>query len=50
MEELIFNLSDTHFFFNDLEVSHLLPVSIVDRLRGARWRELAAFSERRQMA
>ena len=21
MEELIFNLSDTHFFFNDLEVS-----------------------------
>ena len=24
MEELIFNLSDTHFFFNDLEVKFLL--------------------------
>jgi len=27
MEELIFNLSDTHFFFNDLEVKfHLRPL------------------------
>jgi len=24
MEELIFNVSDTHFFFNDLEVSVIL--------------------------
>ena len=27
MEEMIFGLADTHFFFNDLEVCNLIPLA-----------------------
>lgn len=26
MEEMVFNLADTHFFFNDIEVSLILTI------------------------
>jgi len=40
MEELIFNLSDTHFFFNDLEECdqvHIDDVSSDDNGQDLRW-------------